>query len=120
MHGNDPDSPLRRLIHGSAELSGAAVGGALGFFAGGPAGAAVLGAAGLAVSINSFPRPLPPFTVISRCRSRTAYDLPEHDPQDRNRNNAAPASLEIPSSIRPPVQIIQKTESSQTDRFMAH
>ena len=50
MPGNDPDSPLRRLIHGSAELSGAAVGGALGFFAGGPAGAAVLGVAGLAVT----------------------------------------------------------------------
>lgn len=50
MPDNDADLPLRRLIRGSAELGGAAVGGALGFFAGGPAGAAVLGAAGFAAT----------------------------------------------------------------------
>lgn len=50
MACDDSDSPVRRLIHGSAELGGAAVGGALGFFAGGPVGAAVLGAAGGAVA----------------------------------------------------------------------
>lgn len=50
MPDKDADQPVRRLILGSAELGGAAVSGALGFFAGGPAGAAALGAAGIAVS----------------------------------------------------------------------
>lgn len=50
MPDNDADQPVRRLIRGSAELGGAAVSGALGFFAGGPAGAATLGAAGFAAS----------------------------------------------------------------------
>ena len=46
MNCDNSDSRARRLIRGSAELGGAAVGGALGFLAGGPAGAAALGAAG--------------------------------------------------------------------------
>lgn len=50
MARDHSDSHVRRLIHGSAELGGAAVGGALGFFAGGPVGAAVLGAAGATVT----------------------------------------------------------------------
>lgn len=50
--GNTPDEPsrdrhpLRSLITGGAEIAGGAVGGALGFLAAGPAGAAVLGAGG--------------------------------------------------------------------------
>ena len=46
----DNDADLRRLIRGSAELGSTAVVSALGFFAGGPAAAAVLGAAGFAVT----------------------------------------------------------------------
>lgn len=47
---DDADTPIRRLIQGSAELGGAAVGGALGFVAGGLVVAAAVGAAGLVVS----------------------------------------------------------------------
>ena len=50
MASEEKNSPVRRLIHGSAELGGAAVGSALGFLAGGPAGAAALGAAGVAIT----------------------------------------------------------------------
>ena len=38
MDNSDSESTVHQLIHGSAELGGAAVGGALGFFAAGPAG----------------------------------------------------------------------------------
>lgn len=54
--GEDPTTrrTLRALIVGGAEIAGGAIGGALGFFAAGPAGAAALGAggsvAGLALS----------------------------------------------------------------------
>ncbi len=41
---------IRSLIDGSAEIAGGAVGGALGFFAGGPVGAAALGAGGAAAA----------------------------------------------------------------------
>jgi hypothetical protein len=41
---------IRKLIDGGAEIAGGAVGGALGFFAGGPIGAAALGAAGTAAA----------------------------------------------------------------------
>jgi hypothetical protein len=37
---------IRRLINTGAEIAGGAVGGALGFLAGGPTGAALLGAGG--------------------------------------------------------------------------
>ena len=50
MDNSDSESAVHQLIHGSAELGGAAVGGALGFFAAGPSGAAVLGVAGAVVS----------------------------------------------------------------------
>jgi hypothetical protein len=41
---------IRNLINSGAEIAGGAIGGALGFFAGGPAGAAALGAAGTATA----------------------------------------------------------------------
>jgi hypothetical protein len=41
---------IRNLIDGGAEIAGGAVGGALGFLAGGPVGAAVLGAGGAAAA----------------------------------------------------------------------
>jgi hypothetical protein len=42
---------IRKLINGGADIAGGAVGAALGFFAGGPIGAAVLGAGGAAAAI---------------------------------------------------------------------
>ena len=42
---------IRGLVEGGAEIAGGAVGGALGFLAGGPGGAAVLGAAGVATAL---------------------------------------------------------------------
>jgi len=42
----DKDAGIRRLINSGLEIAGGAVGGALGFLAGGPAGAALLGAGG--------------------------------------------------------------------------
>jgi len=42
---------LRKLINGGAEIASGAVGGALGFLAGGPVGAAVLGAGGTAAAM---------------------------------------------------------------------
>lgn len=42
---------MRTLISGGAEIAGSAVGAALGFFAGGPVGAAVLGAGGAAAAM---------------------------------------------------------------------
>jgi len=50
--GNDPEDKsgvVRNLINSGAEIAGGAIGGALGFLAGGPAGAAVLGAGSTAV-----------------------------------------------------------------------
>jgi hypothetical protein len=44
------DGAIRKLLGAGAEIAGAAVGGALGFFASGPAGAAVGGAAGAVAS----------------------------------------------------------------------
>ncbi len=52
---NDDDTKksdgIRKLISGGAEIAGGAVGGALGFLAGGPIGAAVLGAGGAAAAM---------------------------------------------------------------------
>lgn len=48
--GEDKNSGIRRLINTGAEIAGGAVGGALGFLAGGPAGAAILGASGAAAA----------------------------------------------------------------------
>jgi len=46
----DEHHRIRKLINTGAEIAGGAVGGALGFLAGGPVGAAVLGAAGAAAA----------------------------------------------------------------------
>lgn len=46
----DKNIGIRRLINSGAEIAGGAIGGALGFLAGGPAGAALLGAGGAAVA----------------------------------------------------------------------
>ena len=43
---------IRKLIDGGAEIAGGAVGGALGFLAGGPVGAAVLGAGGAVAAMT--------------------------------------------------------------------
>lgn len=48
---NEKSERLWNLINGSAEIAGGAVGGALGFLAGGPMGAAVLGAGGAAAAM---------------------------------------------------------------------
>lgn len=48
---NESTKGLRGLISGSAEIAGGAVGGALGFLAGGPLGAALLGAGGSAAAM---------------------------------------------------------------------
>ena len=52
MHDGNSDkhAGIRRLINTGAEIAGGAVGGALGFLAGGPIGAAVLGAGGAAAA----------------------------------------------------------------------
>jgi hypothetical protein len=42
---------IRKLIHGGVEIAGGAVGGALGFLAGGPVGAVALGAGGAAAAM---------------------------------------------------------------------
>ena len=47
----DKKAGIRRLINSGLEIAGGAVGGALGFLAGGPAGAALLGAGGTAVAL---------------------------------------------------------------------
>lgn len=47
----DQSERVRRLIENGAEIAGGAVGGALGFLAAGPAGAAVLGAGGVTAAI---------------------------------------------------------------------
>lgn len=47
---HDEHSGIRRLINTGAEIAGGAVGGALGFLAGGPVGAAMLGAGGAAAA----------------------------------------------------------------------
>ena len=44
-------SPLHRLIDAGAEIAGGAAGGALGFLAGGPVGAAIFGAGGVAAAM---------------------------------------------------------------------
>lgn len=46
----DKNVGVRRLINSGAEIAGGAVGGALGFLAGGPGGAALLGAGGAAAA----------------------------------------------------------------------
>ena len=52
-NNNEPDknTGIRRLINSGVEIAGGAVGGALGFLAGGPAGAALLGASGTAAAM---------------------------------------------------------------------
>ncbi|HVW57332.1 MAG TPA: hypothetical protein VHC00_16770 [Rhizobiaceae bacterium] len=47
---SEPHSNFRKLIGAGANIAGGAIGGALGFFAAGPEGAAALGAAGAAAS----------------------------------------------------------------------
>lgn len=47
----EKNDSIRRLINNGAEIAGSAVGGALGFLAGGPVGAALLGAGGAAAAI---------------------------------------------------------------------
>ena len=47
---HDEHSGIRRLINTGAEIAGGAVGGALGFLASGPVGAALLGAGGAAAA----------------------------------------------------------------------
>jgi hypothetical protein len=49
-HGTKKTDRIRKLIDSGAEIAGGAVGGALGFLAGGPIGAAVLGAGGAAAA----------------------------------------------------------------------
>ncbi len=48
---NNETDGIRRLITSGAEIAGGAVGGALGFLAGGPSGAALLGAGGAAAAM---------------------------------------------------------------------
>lgn len=50
-NNTDDNAGIRRLINSGLEIAGGAVGGALGFLAGGPAGAAVLGAGGTAAAM---------------------------------------------------------------------
>lgn len=48
---SDKNTGIRRLINSGAEIAGGAVGGALGFLTGGPAGAALFGAGGAAAAM---------------------------------------------------------------------
>jgi hypothetical protein len=48
---SDQNSGVQRLINSGAEIAGGAIGGALGFLAGGPTGAALLGAGGVVASM---------------------------------------------------------------------
>jgi hypothetical protein len=51
MNGEPENQGFKKLIAGGAEIAGGAVGGALGFLAGGPLGAAVFGAGGTAAAM---------------------------------------------------------------------